>query len=74
MNLFYKLHKKIGEIMHQLEYAIFMLGEVLEKNEKNDTLASIAKNLASESHKYIPETDDNNEKLSVTLKLEEMLD
>ena len=59
--------------MHNLEYAIFMLGEVLEKNEKNDTLAGIAKTLASESHNYTPQDGSQNEKLSVAKKLEEML-
>jgi len=60
--------------MHQLEYAIFMLGEVLEKNEKNDTLASIAKSLASESHKYIPDENVSNERLLCVEKLKSMLD
>ena len=59
--------------MHNLEYAIFMLGEVLEKNEKNDTLAGIAKTLASESHNYTPQESSQDEKLSVAKKLEEML-
>ena len=59
--------------MHNLEYAIFMLGEVLEKNEKNDTLAGIAKSLASESHGYTPSESSEHEKLSVAKKLEEML-
>ena len=59
--------------MHNLEYAIFMLGEVLEKKEKNDTLAGIAKILASESHYYTPQ-EDSKQKLSVAKKLEEMLD
>ena len=60
--------------MHNLEYAIFMLGEVLEKKEKNDTLANIAKHLASESHKYVPEPGVSEEKLSAAIQLEEMLD
>jgi len=60
--------------MHHLEYAIFILAEVLEKKEQNKQLSSIAYSLASESHNYIPEEHVADERLICVEELESMLD
>ena len=54
--------------MHMLEFAIFKLAEVLEKNEKNEKLSAIAYTIASESHNYIPDENSNEKILEARTK------
>jgi len=45
--------------MHELEYMLVLLSARIEKETGNKDLANAARSLASDSHNYIPEFNDN---------------